>query len=185
MVPFSQLFAPIGLAAALVFIASSVIHMVIRYHNADYRRLPDEDGVAQALRHAAQAPGQYMLPHCNDPKELGSAAMQQKLAQGPVATIYLKAPGPMQLGPFLARWFGYSLAISAICAYLAHAVLMAGDIHWRAAEKRLVVAMNRYAWERDPAAKTGGERRRSALRIDRVTAVRTRGVAPEIGRAHV
>ena len=103
MVPFSQLFAPIGLAAALVFIASSVIHMVIRYHNADYRRLPDEDGVAQALRHAAQAPGQYMLPHCNDPKELGSAAMQQKLAQGPVATIYLKAPGPMQLGPFLAR----------------------------------------------------------------------------------
>lgn len=147
MVPFSQLLAPIGLSAGLVFVASSLIHMVIRYHNADYRRLPDEDGVASALRRCAASPGQYMVPHCTDPKAMGTSEMQQKFAEGPIATIYLKANGPMQLGPFLARWFGYSLAISAICAYLAHAQLAAGAAG--SAVFRLVgtTAWLAYAWQ--------------------------------------
>ena len=61
-VPLMSLWLPILVSAVLVFIASSVIHMMIGYHRADYRRVPAEDDTAEALRKAAIPPGDYMLP---------------------------------------------------------------------------------------------------------------------------
>ena len=49
MVSLTQLWVPIILSAVIVFLASSLIHMVFKWHNADYRRLPDEDAVRAAL----------------------------------------------------------------------------------------------------------------------------------------
>ena len=43
MVSLSQLWLAIVLAAVAVFVASSIIHMVLKYHNADYRGLGNED----------------------------------------------------------------------------------------------------------------------------------------------
>ena len=42
MVPIASLWLPILLAAVLVFVASSIIHMVLKYHRNDFRALPDE-----------------------------------------------------------------------------------------------------------------------------------------------
>ena len=52
MVPLSTLWIPIVLSAVIVFVASSILHMLIPYHRGDYRRLPDEDKVRAALRAA-------------------------------------------------------------------------------------------------------------------------------------
>lgn len=68
--------------------------------------------------------------------------------------------------------------LEVLSAHVQDAVLMAGDIHWRANERRVVVAMNRYAWERADAA-AHGERRRSALRLDHVASVKAQGIRPD------
>jgi len=50
MVPLMSLSIPILLSAVVVFVASSVIHMVLRYHQNDFKRIPAEDDVMLALR---------------------------------------------------------------------------------------------------------------------------------------
>ena len=41
MVSLTALWLPIVLSAVFVFIASSIIHMVLGFHNSDYKKLPD------------------------------------------------------------------------------------------------------------------------------------------------
>lgn len=49
MVSLIQLCLPIVLSAILVFIASSLIHMVFKWHNAEYRGFSNEDEVRTAF----------------------------------------------------------------------------------------------------------------------------------------
>jgi hypothetical protein len=51
------LLAPIFVAAAIVFVASSVIHMFTPFHKGDLKRVPNEGGVMSALRNFNLAPG--------------------------------------------------------------------------------------------------------------------------------
>jgi len=46
MVPVMSLWLPIALAAVIVFVASSIIHMVLPYHKGDVRTLPKQDDLA-------------------------------------------------------------------------------------------------------------------------------------------
>ena len=52
MVSIVSLWLPILLSAAVVFILSSLIHMVLGYHKNDYVALPDEQQVMDDLRKA-------------------------------------------------------------------------------------------------------------------------------------
>ena len=40
-----------------------------------------------AILAGSPAPAQYVLPHCNDMKEMGSEVMIQKYTEGPVAVL--------------------------------------------------------------------------------------------------
>ena len=42
------LWLPIVLSALLVFVVSAIIHMVLKYHNRDYKQLPNEVAVRAA-----------------------------------------------------------------------------------------------------------------------------------------
>ncbi len=64
MVSLTALWLPILLSAVIVFIASSIIHMVLPYHRSDYRQLPDEDKLLATLRAAGLKPGLYHFPFC-------------------------------------------------------------------------------------------------------------------------
>jgi hypothetical protein len=50
MVSPGSLWLPILLSSVLVFIVSAIVHMVLKYHNKDYTRLPNEDAVRAAIR---------------------------------------------------------------------------------------------------------------------------------------
>ena len=50
MVSLLSLWMPILLSAVIVFFTSSFIHMLLPYHRKDYRKVPDEDPVMEALR---------------------------------------------------------------------------------------------------------------------------------------
>ena len=62
MTGLSALWLPILLSAAIVFVVSSVIHMVLPWHKSDYPRMANEDKVMDALRPPIIPPGDYMVP---------------------------------------------------------------------------------------------------------------------------
>jgi hypothetical protein len=117
MVPLAALWLPIVLAAVIVFIASSIMHMVLPYHRGDYKRLPDEDKVSATLRTAGVTPGLYMFPY-SDHKQMKEPAMQEKFKQGPVGTVTVRSSGAINLAPFLAQWFAFCLVIGFFTAYV-------------------------------------------------------------------
>jgi hypothetical protein len=126
MVSLTQLWLPIALASVLVFVASSVVHMVLKWHNADYRKLPDEDALRDALRKIAPAPGQYTVPHCSEMKDLQDPAMQQKFTDGPVALITVRPNGVPAMGKALGQWFALTLAVSFVTGCIAAHALAPG-----------------------------------------------------------
>ena len=83
MVPLAALWLPILLSAVFVFVASSIIHMLLPYHRSDYRQLPDEDKILSVLRAAALKRGLYVFPFCTH-KDMKSPAIVEKQKQGPV-----------------------------------------------------------------------------------------------------
>jgi hypothetical protein len=113
------LWLPILLSAVLVFIVSSIIHMVLKYHNTDYRPMPNEEAVRAAIRSAQPVPGQYITPYILDMKEMEKPEVKQKYVEGPVGVLYLRRPGPVNMGPFLAQWFVFILVVSFFVAYVA------------------------------------------------------------------
>ena len=118
MVPLPHLWLPIVLAAVLVFITSSLIHMVVKWHNSDYRQLPDEAAVLAALRKDNPAPGQYMFPYCSDPKDFAKPDVRQRFLDNPKGLIYLKEPGLPGMGSQLGGWFIFNLLVSFCVAYV-------------------------------------------------------------------
>ena len=64
--------------------------------------------------------------------------------------------------------------LAVISAYIQDAVLKAGDIGYYPAEKRFVVAMNRFVWEAADKSRQF-ERRRSVLHFERVLKVSSTG----------
>jgi hypothetical protein len=125
MVYLTQLWLPILLSAVFVFVASSIIHMALGYHRSDYRRMPNEDKVSEALRGAGVGPGYYPFPYC-DPKEMGSPEQMEKYKRGPVGFLTVIPSGPPVMAKFLTQWFLVCLVTSFVVAYLTGRALGPG-----------------------------------------------------------
>jgi hypothetical protein len=120
MVPILSLWLPIVVAAVLVFVGSSVIHMALTYHRTDWRKLPDEDGAMDALRAFSIPPGDYVVPFAGSPEVMKTEEFQEKANKGPVAFMTVLPPGnPFGMGKQLMQWFVYCLIVSVFAAYLA------------------------------------------------------------------
>ena len=125
MVPLAALWLPIVLAAVIVFVASSILHMVLPYHQSDCTQLPDEDRLLATLRAAGLKRGYYMFPYGSH-KEMKSPAMVEKFKQGPVGIMTVLPSGAPALPKYLVLWFGYCLIIGFFVAYLAAHTIAAG-----------------------------------------------------------
>jgi len=113
----AALWLPIVLAAVIVFVASSIMHMVLPYHHSDYKKLPDEEKARAALGATPLPPGLYVLPFCTH-KEMKTPEIQEKYKQGPVAMLTVLPSGPPAMGKYMALWFVYCLIIGFFVAYL-------------------------------------------------------------------
>jgi hypothetical protein len=117
MVPLASLWLPILLSAVLVFLASSVLHMVLKFHRADYAKLPNEDAVMDVLRPVP--PADYVVPYAGGPEGMKDPAFLEKVKRGPMAMITIMK-GDMS-GAFkksLSLWFVYSLVVGLFAAYI-------------------------------------------------------------------
>lgn len=126
MVPVLSLWLPILVAAVIVFLASSVIHMVLGYHNNDFRRFPKEDAVLDALRPLAIPPGDYCGPHAGGSAGMKDPAYLEKMNKGPVVLMTVMPSGPPAMGAMLGLWFVYLLVVSLFAAYVTGRALGPG-----------------------------------------------------------
>lgn len=125
MVTILSLWLPIVVSAVFVFLASSLIHMVLGYHNSDFAKVPAEDEVMAALRPFGISPGNYMMPHCADAKTRNEQAFKDKMKAGPVAFLTVMS-SDFAMGKTLALWFLYCIAMGGFAAYIAGHALAPG-----------------------------------------------------------
>jgi hypothetical protein len=125
MVPLTTLWLPILLSAVFVFVASSIIHMLLPYHRNDYRQLPDEDRILAALRTAGLKRGLYVFPYCTH-KDMKSPVLIEKQKQGPVGFMTVAPNGPPAMPKFLIQWFVFCLMIGFFVAYLTGHTVASG-----------------------------------------------------------
>lgn len=126
MVPITALWIPILLSAVIVFVASSILHMVLPFHRSDYRKLPEEEKVLDALRAAGVTAGRtYHFPHTTH-QEMKSPETAEKFKRGPVGLMNVIPSGAPAMGKYLGLWFVYCVVVSIFAACVAGGTLSPG-----------------------------------------------------------
>jgi hypothetical protein len=125
MVSIASLWLPILLSAVAVFIASSIIHMFLGYHSADYKKVPAEDEFMAALRKFDIPPGDYMVPCPGSHRAFKDPAFLEKFKAGPRAMMTVMG-GDMTMGKQLVQWFVYCVVIGITAAYISGRALGPG-----------------------------------------------------------
>ena len=126
MVSITALWLPILVASVFVFVVSSLLHMVLPLHRGDYRTLPDEAGVMDALHKFNVPPGDYMMPRAGSPEAMRTPEFKAKFQRGPVAIMTFYPPGNMGIGASLAQWFVFLLLVNVFVAYVCGRALAPG-----------------------------------------------------------
>ena len=126
MTALASLWLPILGSAIGVFVASSLVHMVIKWHNTDYRKFPNEEEVRSVMRSSAASPGMYFVPHMADMKEMQKPENIQKFVEGPIAMVTIRPPAKPTMGAPLLRWFVLNVFVSAVAAYIASKMVSPG-----------------------------------------------------------
>ena len=149
-VALPELWLSIILAGVFCWIASALIHMVFKYHNSDYKLLPNEDEVAKVLADKSPEPALYTLPHCIDMKAMGEESMQKKFNDGPVAMITVLPNGLPPMGKLLGQQVLFFLLGSLFIGYLATLSVNAGAEFMTVFRHVFVASFLAYGWAQIP-----------------------------------
>jgi hypothetical protein len=144
MVALSHLWLPIIASAVAVFVVSALLHMLLTYHNSDYRQVPNEDEVRAAINKGGLTAGQYILPYA-----VGMGAkdplIQQKMKEGPTGFLMLRKPSGPEMGPALGQWFVLTLVLAFLIAYVAALAIAPGADHMTVFRVVSVIAFLAYS----------------------------------------
>lgn len=114
----TDLWLPILLSGVFVFVASSIVHMVLPYHKSDYKGLPGEAAILETMRGQNVTPGDYMFPHCESFKDLEKPENIERFKRGPVGTVTIIPSGPPTMAKALIQWFIFTLIMGLFVAYV-------------------------------------------------------------------
>ncbi|HEU5173221.1 MAG TPA: hypothetical protein VFT96_00590 [Gemmatimonadaceae bacterium] len=131
MTTLASLWLPILASAVVVFLASSVIHMLLPWHKSDYPPMPREQEFRDAVRPLAIPPGDYMVPRAQSMDELKTDAFRAKQTEGPVVIMTVLPNGVLGMGRSLLLWFVYLLVVALFGAYVAGRALPPGADYMR------------------------------------------------------
>jgi hypothetical protein len=126
MVPVMSLWIPILVSAVIVFVASSIIHMVLPYHRNDLKKAPKEDELIDALRRLALPPGDYVVPCAGSMAEMKKPEFIEKVTKGPIAFMTIAPGAPPSMARNLILWFLYSIVVSFFASYIGGRALGPG-----------------------------------------------------------
>jgi hypothetical protein len=128
MVSVIDLWLPILLSAVAVWIASALAWMLMPHHKGDFKQLPNEDAVMNALRPMRIPPGLYFFPHM---KECNKAKMdpvaKEKFEKGPHGLLQIWPPSAFgKMGRNMVLSFIFYVVVGVFVAYLGSHALDAG-----------------------------------------------------------
>ena len=126
MVPIPTLWLSILVATVLVFVASSLVWMVLPHHKSDTRRLPDEAAAVDVLGKQGLKPGLYRFPWANTMAETKDPAFVEKLKKGPVGLLTVLPSGPYDMGRSMGLWAVYLVVVGTFVAYVTGRTLAPG-----------------------------------------------------------
>ena len=126
MVSITDLWIPILLSSVIVFVLSSIIHMVLGYHKNDFRAVPNEDAVGDALRKFNLQPGDYCMPRPTSMAQMKDPAFVEKCKKGPVMFFTVLPSGMSAMGAQLVQWFLFSVLVGVFAAYITGRALGPG-----------------------------------------------------------
>ncbi len=112
-----DLWLPILLSAIVVFIASFITWMVLPFHKADFKELPDEAGFLDTLRALKLPPAFYCFPGCSDMSKLKDPEFRKQWEAGPHGTIHICAKVP-NFGRNLLLVFIFYLIVGIFVGYV-------------------------------------------------------------------
>lgn len=145
MIPLLDLWLPILCSAVFVFIVSSILHIVIPIHKADFKKLPGEEKVLAEMRAQGVQPGTYCLPCAGSLKDAGTPEMIEKFKLGPVGFLTIIPSGAPAMGKNLVQWFLYSILIGVLTGYAATLALSPGAEYMAVFRLTAVVSIMAYA----------------------------------------
>ena len=126
MTELTSLWLPILLSAAAVFVVSSIIHMALPWHKGDYKQIPGEEKIMDALRPFNIPPGDYMVPRASSSQDMKSPEFAEKIKKGPIMITTVLPTGQWTMGSSLVLWFIYSVVVGFFAAYIASRALPIG-----------------------------------------------------------
>lgn len=112
-----ELWLPIVLGALAMFLLSFVFWMLMKHHYGDFRALPQEDGLVEALDGAPA--GQFRFPWCGTPEEMADPAFQERYNNGPKGFVVVLPRGPFAMGAGLGKTLLFCLVVTAAVGYVA------------------------------------------------------------------
>jgi hypothetical protein len=129
MVPLTALVLPLLLSAIVVFVASSIIHMVLPYHRTDVRKLTaqQEGELLEAFRRLAVQPGDYAAPHAGSPAGMKDPDFVAKMKRGPLVFMTVAPGATLSMGTNLLQWFVFIVIVNLFAAYLASRAVPPGS----------------------------------------------------------
>src|SRR5512141_2550143 len=99
----AQLWLPILVSAALVFVLSAASHMVLPWRKGEWGRITDFAALQAALQ--ALPPGQYAFPAAPDPREQMKPEWLERWAKGPSGWLTVAPRRPIRMGRNMALSF--------------------------------------------------------------------------------
>ena len=126
MVSLTSLWLPILVSAIAVFVASSILHLVLPFHRNDFKPIPREDEVLEALRRFNIPPGDYLAPRPASAADMRSPAFVEKAKKGPMVMMTISPGGSISIGTNLGMWFVYLLVVGVLTADLTGDALAPG-----------------------------------------------------------
>lgn len=121
-----ELWVPILVSGAAVFVLSALAWTVGPHHRTEYVGVPNETDVMDALRAARVPPGRYVVPFLGDGERFKTPEGRTLVADGPLAFITIAPKGLPRMGRMMALSLASALLISACAAYLAFHTLAPG-----------------------------------------------------------
>jgi hypothetical protein len=101
--------------------------MVLPIHRKDFRKVPKEDELMDALRRLGIGPGDYLVPHPGSAAGMKNPEFVEKVRKGPSLLMTVYPPGPRSMGSSLLQWFIYCVVVSVIAAYITGRALGPGS----------------------------------------------------------
>lgn len=126
MTTLDMLWLPIILSSVVVFIVSSVIHMLSLWHKNDFPKLKNQTDIMDALRPFNLPPGEYMVPRADGTKEMASPEFAEIMKKGPVAIINTWKYDASEMPKIFIQWFLYLIVVGIFAGYVAGRALPVG-----------------------------------------------------------